>query len=79
MKALKYNGTDNLVLLGDEVIVRRAFRKQSSGVVNYVFDPSRPIIPNDENEYGFSIILTNGNEIWCGGCDPAVGLVKRKS
>jgi len=66
-----------LVKVGDQVCIRRVFRRRIVGTVTYVYDPSIPLsVPSGSNEYGFSVKVSNEREIWFGGTRN-IELIKR--
>ena len=77
MKPLVYPETGEPIKVGDEVILHRTLRRNFRGKVVYVYDPSEPMNPKGENEYGFSVKLEGGREAWCGGADERISLVQR--
>lgn len=63
MRQITY--TDGQVVKqGDYVQVSLALFRKRHGKVVYVYDPSRPSGPNGDNDYGVSIRLDDGQELW---------------
>ncbi|MES9904942.1 MAG: hypothetical protein ABW168_19985 [Sedimenticola sp.] len=77
MKPIKYVSGE-LVKVGDIVEVREYFWKKYRGCVVYVYDPEKPILPRGDNEYGISIRLDNGCELWGGDPGKEVTFLERK-
>ena len=63
MEPIKYI-TGDLIQKGDMVEVKRFLFKNLRGKVIYVYNPHVPTTPNGKNEFGYSIRLKNGSELW---------------
>ena len=62
----KYNDGQEM-RQGDRVELKRRFKRKEKGIVTFVFDPDREIVPNGNNEFGFAVSLESGVDIWAGG------------
>jgi hypothetical protein len=59
---MAYRDTGIEVKMGDHVEVKYRFLWRK-GVVNYVYDPSKPSPPWGENDIGYGIKLENGQAL----------------
>ena len=76
---LRYESGD-IIKVGDNVTVtigRWIFKKQISGTICFVYDPNKPSPPRGDNDFGLSIKIANGHELWMGGVDPTLALLGR--
>ena len=63
VESIRYSD-GQLVQVGDRVMVRRRLRRSLRGKVVFTYDPTKPVSPNGSNEYGVSIRLEDGTELW---------------
>lgn len=52
------------VRVGDQVRIKRRFRRDLAGVVIRVYDPAQPSPPKGDNEVGFAISTVDGRGWW---------------
>jgi len=64
MERLKYKSCNEDVRKGDHVTIKRRLLPNLKGLVIYVYDPEKEIIPQGDNEYGFTIELSEGKYRW---------------
>ncbi|GAA6154527.1 hypothetical protein NBRC116587_39520 [Pseudoteredinibacter isoporae] len=75
MEPIKYTcGT--VIKVGDNVQVRLRFGRKIRGKVIYVYNPDLAS-SRESNDYGVSIALENGKELWCGTPDSNIKLIRR--
>jgi len=71
-----YPGTNEPIRVGDIVRIRRWLRRDLRGVVDYVYDPSKPSF-REVNDPGFSVKIDEKRSIWANEPDENILLVSR--
>jgi hypothetical protein len=68
------------VRVGDQVRIKRRFRRALTGVVVHVYDPTQPSPPKGNNELGFHVETEDGRGYWFPASrDARVELVRRRA